>query len=117
MRTVLIVVVSSILVSLGAVSAQEISLPPCSITQLEIADSLVEEFDSLVVQAASVETIGELLDFGAAQLAWRESSWSRMTFCAEIFELALLIDQVTETMISGRILGYAGVEQENNPYV
>ena len=117
MRTVLIVVVSAILFSLGAVSAQEISLPPCSITQLESADSLVEEFDSLVVQAASVETIGELLDFGAAQLAWRESTWSRMTFCAEIFELALLIDQVTETMISGRVLSYAGVEQENNPYV
>ena len=103
--------------SVSAASAQDNSLPPCSRLQLENAEPLLAEFDGLAIQAASVETSGDLLEFGTAQLAWREATWSRLTYCAELFELALLNNQVTETVISGRVLGYAGVEQDDNPFV
>lgn len=117
MRRVLINVLVLMLFSLGAASGQDNSLPPCSVSQLEEGEALLAEFDSLVFQAASVETINDLLDSGAAQLAWREATWQGVTYCSELFELALLINQVTESMLSGRLLGSAGVEEDANPYV
>ncbi|MCY4063230.1 MAG: SH3 domain-containing protein [Chloroflexi bacterium] len=61
-------------------------LPACAPDELsEAFDSLRTESAALLEQAASVDSSANLIDFGAAQIAFRETRLAQLPMCAEAF--------------------------------
>lgn len=117
MRKVLMIALVLILFSAGAVRGQDNSLPPCSVTELENAVLMLADFNALVAQATTAKTISDLLEVGGAQIVWRDGVWLQLTYCAEVFELVLLMNQVLESAVSGSAFDHAEFRQAYNPYI
>lgn len=61
-------------------------LPACAPGQLAVTpESIGAEYAALIEQAASVDSSADLVEFGEAQIAFRESRIAQLPMCAEAF--------------------------------
>ncbi len=61
-------------------------LPACAPGDLSRAlESLPSDYAALIERAASVDSSADLVDYGKAQIAFRESRLAQLPFCAEAF--------------------------------
>ena len=72
---------------------------------------------SLIIGAAVIESLDDLLDFGAAQLAWSDEMWAGLPLCDDLFRYGFALEQLSETLLMKLLLQSAGVDAESNPYV
>ena len=117
MNRLILLTLVIVFIVLPASQGQGNRLPTCSVAQLSSATSMRERFDTLVDKGSGINTLDDLLSFGTAQVTWRDNMWSQLPLCAELFQLGLLMDQVSETMFMGLSLQSAGVSTEANPYI
>lgn len=71
----------------------------------------------LIIGAAVIESLDDLLRFGAEQLAWSDEMWANLPLCDDLFRYGFVLEQITETLLMKLLLQGAGVDSENNPYV
>ena len=92
-------------------------LPPCSPADIAHAQALEGDATRLVILAATIESMGELLSFGAEQLAWRDEMWAKLPHCDEVLAYGLALEQLSETLVMKLLLQSAGIAADDNPYV
>ena len=97
-------------------------LPACDKDETFSLSTILSEYQALIESARSIRTLDDLLNFGAAQVDWREGSWQSLPDCAEALELGLLVhrtagqyfalyafnarqDSLSETISGGHNLG------------
>ena len=117
MRIVYILALVLILLALPVAKAQDNRLPPCSSADIAHAESLEGDATRLVILAATIESMDELLRFGAEQLAWRAEIWAKLPLCNDVVAYGLALEQMSETLVMKLLLQGAGVNSESNPYV
>ncbi len=117
MKKLILLTLVIVFIVIPVSQGQENRLPTCAVAQLSSANSMRERFDTLVDKGSGINTLDDLLSFGTAQVTWRDNMWSQLPLCAELFQLGLLMDQVSETMFMGLSLQSAGVSTEANPYI
>ena len=66
-------------------------LPACDKDETTTLSAILSEYQALIDSARRIRELEDLLDFGAAQVEWREGSWRRLPACAEALELGLLL--------------------------
>ncbi|MCY4019113.1 MAG: hypothetical protein OXG39_06865 [Chloroflexi bacterium] len=66
-------------------------LPACSKEETSTVSAALGEYQALIESARRIRELDDLLDFGAAQVEWREGSWRNLPACAEALELGLLL--------------------------
>ena len=117
MRTIFVLTLVTMLLAVPVAQAQDNRLPACSPSDFAQAESLQEASMPLIIGAAVIESLDDLLNFGAAQLAWSDEMWAQLPLCDELFRYGFVLEQVTETLLMKLLLQGAGVDSENNPYV
>lgn len=65
-------------------------LPACSKEETATLSAMLGEYQALIESARRIRELEDLLDFGAAQVEWREGNWRNLPACAEALELGLL---------------------------
>lgn len=68
-------------------------LPACSKAESSALSAMLSEYQALITTARQIRELDELLDFGAGQVAWRETAWRRLPTCAEALELGLFLQR------------------------
>ena len=117
MRYICFLTLFTMLLVVPAARAQDNRLPACSAADFAKAESLQEESMRLIIGAAVIESLDELLSIGAAQLAFSDEMWADLPLCDELFRYGFVLEQVTETLLMKLLLQGAGVDSANNPYV
>ena len=117
MRIVYILTLVTMLFAAPGTQGQDNRLPACSASDFAQAESLQDASMPLIIGAAVIESLDDLLSFGAAQLAWSDEMWAQLPQCDELFRYGFVLEQVTETLLMKLLLQGAGVDSENNPYV
>ena len=117
MRTIYLLTLVTMLLAVPLAQAQDNRLPACFPADFAQAESLQEASMPLIIGAAVIESLDDLLSFGAEQLAWRDEMWAELPLCDELFRYGFVLEQVTETLVMKLLLQGAGVDTENNPYV
>ena len=95
---------------------QNTNLPNCSAAQLTMASSMQKDFDPLLFAGADIESLDDLLSFGAAHIVWRDAMWAQLSLCNEVFKLGLMLDQLSEALFMRLTLRSVGVADDDNPY-
>ena len=65
-------------------------LPACDKDETFGLSTILSKYQALIESARRIRTLDDLLNFGAAQVEWREGSWQSLPACAEALELGLL---------------------------
>ena len=104
-------------IALPLAQGQANRLPPCSPGDIALAQSLEGEASRLVVRSAAIESMDDLLIFGAEQLAWRHEIWATMPLCDDGFAYGITLEQLTDALLMKLLLQSAGLATEDNPYV
>lgn len=117
MRIIYVLTLVTMLLALPEAQAQDKRLPPCSPADIAHAQSLEGDATRLVIQAATIESLGELLSFGAEQLAWRDQIWAKLPLCDEVLAYGLALELLSETLVMKLLLQSAGIAADDNPYV
>ena len=107
----------ALFVAVAAAQGQGNRLPACSPGDIAQAQSLQGDGSRLVIKAATIESLDDLLSFGAEQLAWRDEMWARLPLCDEAFAYGLALEQLSETLVMKLLLQSAGVGSDDNPYI
>ena len=115
MRFILIALATMLLV-VSVTQAQDTRLPVCTPADIALAQSMQGGATRLVIEAAAIESMAELLSFGTEQLAWREEMWAQLPLCDEGIAYGIALDQLSETLPMKLLLQSAGVAAEDNPY-
>ena len=66
-------------------------LPACTKEETNTLSTILGEYQALIDTARHIRELEELLDFGAAQVKWRESSWQNLPACAEALEIGSIV--------------------------
>ena len=97
-------------------------VPACTKDEPKRLSAILSEYQDLIESARSVRSLDDLLNFGAAQIEWREGSWQNLPACSEALELGLFVhrtaghyfalyafnapqDSLSETISGGHRLG------------
>ena len=91
-------------------------LPPCSDQALAVLDDSLAGAADLVEATVSLESTSALLRFGSELIAWRDQLFSRLPYCAEAVETALLVANFLADIVSARALTYADIPADDNPF-
>ena len=58
-------------------------LPACTKDETQSLSAILSEYQALIESAGRIHDLEGLLDFGAAQVDWRDGSWQNLPACAE----------------------------------
>lgn len=116
MRILLLLSLIALLCGNSLAQEQDSRLPRCSSAQLAAASDMRKDFDPVLFSGANIESLDDLLNFGAAHIAWRDDMWEQLPLCDEVFSMGLALDQVSEAIFMNLTLRSAGVANEENPY-
>lgn len=91
-------------------------LPQCTAAQLaQITTEIERDFWAIVNASSAAKTIEDLRLLGEMQIAFRESIWSRLPACAEVYDIAWLMYRVTSDDVLTWALLAAGADEEDIP--
>ena len=117
MRYVFLLSLFTLLWGNSIAQSQATRLPACSPAQLAAASNMQKDFDPVLFAGANVESLADLLSFSAAHIAWRDQMWAQAPLCDEVFNMGMMLDQVSEAIFMKLTLRSAGVADEDNPFV
>ena len=107
-------------VSISA-QARDNLLPPCSVAQLGTLAEIQPAYETLIVATPSMFKRDSFLPYIEAYFAWREQLRSQVPLCAEIFEIAVLIDSIASNLVASpalsTVLLNAARPPTANPYL
>ncbi len=113
----LVLTLVAMLLAVPMAQAQDTRLPVCTPADITLAQSMQGSATRLVIEAAAIESLAELLSFGAEQLAWRDEMWAQLPLCDEVFAFGFALDQLAETLVMKLLLQDAGIADADNPYI
>ena len=116
MRKILLLGLMALLSIIPATQGQNMVFPSCSQSQLATAEGYMSEFRTLTDRALDIETLGDLLSYGAAQVEWRDRTWAGLPLCIEMHLLGLQMNQSADDFAALYALEFIGVDRASNPY-
>lgn len=116
MRFLLLTSLVALICGISLAQEQDSRLPRCSTAQLAAASDMQKDFDPVLFSGADIESLDDLINFGAAHIAWRDEMWEHLPLCYEVFTYGFLLDQIAETLFMGQTLDRAQVDPDDHPY-
>ena len=100
--------------------AQENLLPPCGNSALAMLAEIQPEFETLIADEPTAFDEGSFAPYIDAYFSWRERLWSQLPLCAEMFDIAVLMDRIAGNLVANAAMDAALLENDRllqlNPY-
>ncbi len=100
--------------------AQHNRLPPCGDSALAALAEIQPAFETLIADPPSTSYRFRFVPYIEAYFGWREGLWAQLPRCAEMLEIAVLMDHIASNLIAipalNAALMKAGRPIESNPY-
>ena len=121
MRMCLAICLITLLCIAPSALAQDNLLPPCSDARLGTLAEIQPTYDALIEAGQIILSRADFRSYIESYFAWREDLWAQMSHCAEVFEIALLMNQIASNQVGraalDRALQVEGLSTKANPYV
>ena len=88
----------------------------CSLLEEGTDYDLIEEYQAMFGTINAVRTVEDIQNYMGTHLTYRENLWMQLQACADVFEIALLHNQLTSDLVATLILHAVGISSESNPF-
>ncbi|MYD10357.1 MAG: hypothetical protein F4X02_09980 [Chloroflexi bacterium] len=121
MRLRLIIVMVVLLSCAQLVNSRDSNLRSCTQAELAALADMRPGFDALIERGRIMQTRADYSATIESYFAWREDLRLQMPHCAELFEIALLMNQIASNQVARAVLDRAlqieGLSTKANPFV
>ena len=121
MRLRLIIVLAVLLSGAQLVSGRDSNLRSCTQAERATLADMRPRFDALIASGQIIQTRADFNAYIKSYFAWREDLRVETPHCAEIFEIALLMNQIASNQVAraalDRALQVEGLSTKENPVV